>query len=91
MNKATTKRNKKEEQKKLIVRIVCMALVVVLAVTSLLTVIPALFQQEQGYSMQELIDAGVVYQGEDGNYYFTDAYLNSMTEVNEAPAEPAQE
>lgn len=80
MNKAATKRNKKEEQKKLIVRIVCMVLVVALAVTSLLTVFPTLFQQDQGYSMQDLIDAGVVYQGEDGNYYFTEAYLSTETE-----------
>lgn len=83
MNKMATKRNKKEEQKKLIVRIVCMALVVALAVTSLLTMFPTLFQQEQSYSMQELIDAGVVYLGEDGNYYFTEAYLNTETEDTE--------
>ena len=90
MNKTATKRNKKEEQKKLIVRIVCMVLVVALAVTSLLTVFPTLFQQDQTYSMQELIDAGIVYQGEDGNYYFTEAYLNTAAEeVVEEPAEEA--
>lgn len=88
MNKTATKRNKKEEQKKLIVRIVCMALVVALAVTSLLTMFPTLFQQEQSYSMQDLIDAGVVYQGEDGNYYFTDAYLSTAAEES---AEETQE
>ena len=88
MNKTATKRNKKEEQKKLIVRIVCMVLVVALAVTSLLTMFPTLFQQEQSYSMQDLIDAGIVYQGEDGNYYFTDAYLST---VAEEPAEEPQE
>lgn len=88
MNKTATKRNKKEEQKKLIVRIVCMVLVVALAVTSLLTMFPTLFQQEPSYSMQDLIDAGVVYQGEDGNYYFTEAYLDTAAEE---PVEETQE
>lgn len=83
MNKTVTKRNKKEEQKKLAVRIVCMALVVALAVTSLLTVFPTLFQQDDTYSLQELVDAGIVYLGEDGNYYFTEEYLNIETEGTE--------
>lgn len=83
MNKTATKRNKKEEQKKLIVRIVCMVLVVALAVTSLLTVFPTLFQQEPSYSIQDLIDAGIVYLGDDGNYYFTDEYLSMETEAAE--------
>jgi len=80
MNKTVVKRNKKEEQKKLAVRIVCMVLVIALVVTSLLAVFPTLFQQDSGYSIQEMIDAGIVYQGEDGNYYFTEEYLNTMTE-----------
>lgn len=78
MTKTAVKRNKKEEQKKLIVRIVCMVLVVALLVTSLLTMFPSLFQQEQGYSMEDLVNAGIVYQGEDGNYYFTEEYLNTV-------------
>ena len=81
MNKTASKRNKKEEQKKLAVRIVCLVLVVALAVTSLLTVFPTLFQQDEGYSIEELIDAGLVYVGEDGNYYFSDELI-----VNESQA-----
>lgn len=87
MNKTATKRNKKEEQKKLIVRIVCMVLVVALAVTSLLTVFPTLFQQEQSYSIQDLVDAGIVYLGDDGNYYFTDEYLSTEVESVEGAQE----
>lgn len=83
MNKPVTKHNKKEEQKKLAVRIVCMVLVVALAVTSLLTVFPTLFQQDEGYSIQELVDAGIVYLGEDGNYYFSEEYLSIESEETE--------
>ena len=75
MSKTVTKRNKKEEQKKLAVRVICLILVVALAVTSLLAVFPTLFQQDEGYSIQELIDAGIVYMGEDGNYYFNDEFI----------------
>lgn len=78
MTKTAPKRNKKEEQKKLAVRIVCLVLVVALAVTSLLTMFPPLFQQDDGYSIQELVDAGVVYLGEDGNYYFSEEYLTTI-------------
>ncbi len=80
MTKTAVKHNKKEEQKKLIVRIVCMVLVVALLVTSLLTMFPSLFQQDQGYSIQDMLEAGIIYQGEDGNYYFTEEYLNTMTD-----------
>lgn len=83
MNKTVTKHNKKEEQKKLAVRIICLVLVAALAVTSLLTVFPSLFQQDDGYSMQELIDAGVVYLGEDGNYYVSEEYLAIEIEDHE--------
>lgn len=83
MTKTTTKRNKKEEQKKLIVRIVCFVLVIALAVTSLLTMFPTLFQQDQGYSIEDLLEAGIVYLGEDGNYYFTEEYLTTVTEDHE--------
>lgn len=79
MTKTVTKRNKKEEQKKLAVRIVCMVLVVALAVTSLLAMFPSLFQQDEGYSIEELLEAGIIYQGEDGNYYFSEEFL-SVTE-----------
>lgn len=72
-----SKRNKKEEQKKLMVRIVCMVLVIALAVTSLLAMFPSLFQQDQGYSMEELLEAGIIYLGEDGNYYFSEEYLTT--------------
>lgn len=77
MTKTPVKRNKKEEQKKLMVRIVCMVLVVALAVTSLLTMFPTLFQKDEGYTIEELLEAGIVYQGEDGNYYFSEEYLNT--------------
>lgn len=84
MTKNTTKHNKKEEQKKLIVRIVCIALVVALVVTSLLTMFPSLFQQNDGYSAEELqamVEAGIVYLAEDGNYYYTEEFLSSITTV----------
>lgn len=77
MTKTPVKRNKKEEQKKLMVRIVCMVLVVALAVTSLLTMFPTLFQKDEGYTLEDLLAAGVVYLGEDGNYYFTEEYLQT--------------
>lgn len=75
MNKTVAKRNKKEEQKKLMVRIICMVLVVALAVTSLLAMFPSLFQKDEGYTIEDLLAAGIIYQGEDGNYYFTEDYL----------------
>lgn len=78
MTKTTAKSNKKEEQKKLVVRITCLALAVALAVTSLLAMFPTLFRNEDEYSIQELINAGVIYQGEDGQYYFTEEYINSL-------------
>lgn len=81
MAKVSTRPNKKEEQKKLAVRIVCLVLVVALAVTSLLAMFPYLFQRNDSYSMQELLDAGVIYLGEDGNYYFTEEYLHSIEDT----------
>ena len=74
MNKTTVKHNKKEEQKKLIVRIVCMVLAVALIITSLITVMGTGTTE---YTLEEMIQAGIVYQGEDGNYYFTEEYLAS--------------
>lgn len=74
MSKATVKHNKKEEQKKLIVRIVCMVLAVALIITSLITVMGTGTTE---YTLEEMIQAGIVYQGEDGNYYFTEEYLAS--------------
>ena len=74
MSKTTMKRNKKEEQKKLIVRIVCMVLAVALIITSLITVMGTGTTE---YTLEEMIQAGIVYQGEDGNYYFTEEYLAS--------------
>ncbi|MDD6051096.1 MAG: hypothetical protein PUC00_07485 [Clostridiales bacterium] len=82
MAKVSTKPNKKEEQKKLAVRIVCLVLVVALAVTSLLAMFPYLFQRnDDGYSVEELLAAGVIYLGEDGNYYFTDEYLHAIEDT----------
>lgn len=82
MNKTNTRQSKREEKKKLMVRIVCLALVAVLAVTSLLTVIPSLFQQDEGYSVQDLIDAGILIVNEDGSYTFSEEYLQTQTEVD---------
>lgn len=78
MTKTAVKRNKKEEQKKLVVRIICIVLVVALVVTSLLTMFPSLFQTVDP-ELQAMIDAGYVYQAEDGNYYYTDEYLEMLT------------
>ena len=74
MTKTAAKHNKKEEQKKLIVRIVCMVLAVALIITSLITVMGTGTTE---YTLEEMIQAGIVYQGEDGNYYFTEEYLAS--------------
>ena len=78
MNKPVAKHNKKEEQKKLIVRIICIVLVVALVVTSLLAMFPTLFQTVDP-ELQAMIDAGYVYQAEDGNYYYTDEYIELLT------------
>ena len=66
------KHNKKEEQKKLMVRIVCMVLAVALIITSLISVMGT---SSNEYTMEDLINAGIVYVGEDGNYYFAEEYL----------------
>lgn len=73
MTKTAPKHNKKEEQKKLAVRIICIALVVVMAVTSLLAMFPALLQGNDDtvvYTMDDLIAMGWVQVDEDGNYIF---------------------
>ena len=80
MNKPAAKHNKKDEQKKLIVRIICIVLVVALVVTSLLAMFPTLFQTVDP-ELQAMIDAGYVYQAEDGNYYYTDEYIELLTEA----------
>lgn len=81
MSKNENRRSKKEDQKKLAVRIVCLVLVVALVVTSLLTMFPSLFQQEEGYSdaeIQAMLEAGIIYQAEDGGYYFTEEFISTM-------------
>lgn len=76
MNKTTSKRSKKEEQKKLAVRIVCLALVVALAVTSLLAMFPYLFQDtSRSYTIDELVEMGIVELDEEGNIIFVDEAL----------------
>ena len=81
MTKVTAKRNKKEEQKKLAVRVICLVLVVMLALGSLIG-ITGLFQGEQiDPQLQAMIDAGLVYLAEDGNYYYTEEYINLLTEM----------
>lgn len=81
MNK-TVKRNKKEEQKKLMVRIVCMVLVIALAVTSLLAMFPTLFQDhtDNSYTIEELIQMGIVELDEEGNLVFVDGVLEGEEE-----------
>ncbi len=79
MTKTAQKRNKKEEQKKLMVRIVCMVLVAALVVTSLLAVMPSLFQSSIDPELQAMIDAGYAYVAEDGNIYLTQAYIDLLT------------
>lgn len=76
MNKTSVKRNKKEEQKKLMVRIVCMVLVVALAVTSLLAMFPTLFQdQSEAYTIEDLVEMGLIEIDENGNIVFVDEAL----------------
>ena len=82
MTKIANKRNKKEEQKKLMVRIVCISLAVVLAVTSLLAMFPALFQNNDS-DLQAMIDDGYLYVGEDGNIYATEKYIEMMTQTED--------
>lgn len=79
MSKVTAKRNKKEEQKKLMVRIVCMVLVVALAVTSLLAMFPTLFQDhtDNTYTIDELVQMGIVELDEEGNITFVDGALTT--------------
>ena len=80
MSKTVVKHNKKEEQKKLMVRIVCMVLVVALVVTSILAMFPSLFEDHdhtEGYTIEELLEAGILYLGEDGNYYYNEEYLTT--------------
>lgn len=79
MTKVPVKHNKKEEQKKLAVRVICLALAVVLVVTSLLAVLPSLFGSNIDPELQAMIDAGYVYQAEDGNFYYTDEYIEMWT------------
>ncbi len=85
MTKVTSKNNKKEEQKKLIVRIVCMTLVVALAVTSLLTMFPSLFQDDtaQTYTIEDLVAMGLIEIDEEGNIVFTDDSMFEVTESGE--------
>ena len=76
MNKTSVKHNKKEEQKKLMVRIVCMVLVVALAVTSLLAMFPTLFQdQSEAYTIEDLVEMGLIEIDENGNIVFVDEAL----------------
>jgi len=70
------KHSKKEEQKQLMVRIVCMVLVVALIVTSILAMFPTLFDNHSDeMTLDEMVEAGILYIGEDGNYYVSDEYL----------------
>lgn len=68
---------KKEERKKLIVRIVCMALVIALVVTSLLTMFPSLFQDNSSYTLtlEDLVAMGLIELDEDGNIIAVDESL----------------
>lgn len=87
MTKTATKHSKKEEQKKLMVRIICIAIVVVMAVTTLLAMFPSLFQSSTSSEWQSMIDAGYAYVGEDGSIYLTDAGLEWLTSGTDTTAE----
>lgn len=78
----SAKRNKKEEQKKMIVRIVCMVLVIALAVTSLLAMFPTLFENhtDNSYTIEELIQMGLVELDEEGNLVFVDGVFDGESE-----------
>lgn len=78
----SAKRNKKEEQKKMIVRIVCMVLVIALAVTSLLAMFPTLFENhtDNSYTIEELIQMGLVELDEEGNLVFVDGVFDGEAE-----------
>ena len=78
MNKTATKHSKKEEQKKLMVRVVCLVLVAALVVTSMLTVFTSLLDtHDHEYTLEDMVEAGILYLGEDGNYYVSEDYLTS--------------
>ena len=79
MNKTAAKLSKKEEQKKLAVRIICIALAALMVVSSLGTVIyyAVAGNNRQSYSIEDLLEAGIIYQGEDGNYYYADDALTT--------------
>ena len=78
----SAKRYKKEEQKKMIVRIVCMVLVIALAVTSLLAMFPTLFENhtDNSYTIEELIQMGLVELDEEGNLVFVDGVFGGEEE-----------
>lgn len=87
MTKVTSKHNKKEDQKKLVVRIICLVLVVMLALGSLIG-ITGLFQGNAiDPQLQAMLDAGLVYLAEDGNYYYTEEYINLLTSMTETEEE----
>ena len=86
MTKTAQKRMKKDERKKLMVRIVCMVLVVALVVTSILAVLPSLFQSSIDPELQAMIDAGYAYVADDGSIYLTQAYIDLLT----TEAEPVE-
>ncbi len=86
MTKTTTKRNKKEEQKKLAVRIVCLVLVIALAVTSLLTMFPTLFQDHtDAYTLtiDDLVAMGLIELDEEGNIVYVDDSLITESDDHE--------
>lgn len=87
VNKTAVKHSKKEEQKKLMVRIVCMVLVVALVVTSILAMFPYLFDSHnhaEEYTLEDLVEAGIMYIGEDGNYYMSEEYITEeSTDIHE--------
>ena len=79
MSKGTQKQSRQEEQRKAMVRIICLVLVVVMAVTSLLAVFPMLFNSGIDPELQAMIDAGYAYVDEDGTIYLTQEYIDLMT------------
>lgn len=84
MSKPVIKRNKREERKKMIVRIVCIALAVLMLVSSLGTVIYYMAaSNDNTYTVEELIEAGIMYVDEEGNYQFSQEYLDAQAAADD--------
>ena len=85
MTKVTPKRNKKEDQKKLAVRIVCLALVVMLAIRfvgllliNAMLILPAAAARNVAKSMRSYLLLSLVFSLFSGLLGLTVSYLNAV-------------